>query len=329
MWECKYARETVDYRLTFLRLLKKIWLLPLSAVLGALLIGSIYYMSRMCFGNGRTYQTETLFYIKYLGSNESEEYLYINQYTWGEILTTDFFVDSIIADTNGEFTKEEILDSTYAGVESDVRYLYTRCTTRSPERSELLDKALEKAVVAYGVNQKEFYEITPVRKETKDVSNIRLGTACILGASGGLFICIVIWLVSAITDTSVYLPSTLERRYKRRALGAPSMPEFAVNCKLLLSEKPGVWVVPGDGETSIEGLDLSVNYLPCDNPIAKPETAGLLKDASCVIVAVRAGAHNGKRLERTLEELTRLGAIVSAFVLVDEDKKLIERYYRK
>lgn len=329
MWECKYARETVDYRLTFLRLLKKIWLLPLSAVLGALLIGGIYYMSKLCFGNGRTYQTETMFYIDYSANVSEDENYYFNKQTWGDIITTDFFITREMEETNNAFTKDEILSFTYAGVESDVRYLYTRCTTGSPEKSELLDSALEKAVLEFGENHKEINSITVEKKNTKDVSNIRLLTAVILGACVGLFVCIVIWFVSTVTDTSVYLPSTLERRYKRRALGAPSMPEFAVNCKLLLSEKPGVWVVPGDDETSIEGLDLSVNYLPCDNPIAKPETAGLLKDAGCVIVAVRAGAHNGKRLERTLEELSRLGAIVSAFVLVNEDKKLIERYYRK
>lgn len=329
MWECKYARETVDYRLTFLRLLKKIWLLPLSAIIGCVIIGGIYYMSKLCFGNGRTYQTETMYYIDYSMNVSEDENYFFNKQTWGDIITTDFFVDMEMSLTGGCFTKEEILASTYAGVETDVRYLYTRCTTASPEKSQLLDSALEKAVLQFGAEHKEINSISVEKKNTKDVSNIRLFTAAGLGACAGLFVCIVIWIVSAITDTSVYLPSTLERRYKRRALGAVSMPEFAVNCKLLLSEKPGVWVVPGDGETSIDGLDLSVNYMPCDNPIAKPETAGLLKDASCVIVAVRAGAHNGKRLERTLEELTRLGAIVSAFVLVDEDKKLIERYYRK
>lgn len=329
MWECKYARETVDYRLTFLRLLKKIWLLPVSALAGCVVIGSIYYMSKLCFGNGRTYQTETMYYIDYAASVSEDINYYFNQKTWGEIITTDFFTERELAGTDNAFTKEEILSSTYAGVESDVRYLYTRCTTTSPEKSKLLDSALQKAVLEFSQEHKEINSITVEKNNTKDVSKIRILTAAILGACVGLFVCIVIWVTAAVTDTSVYLPSTLERRYKRRALGAPSMPEFAANCKLLLAEKPGVWVVPADGETSIEGLDLSVNYMPCDNPIAKPETAGLLKDATCVIVVVKAGAHNGKRLERTLEELTRLGAIVSAFVLVDEDTKLIERYYRK
>ena len=54
-----------------------------------------------------------------------------------------------------------------------------------------------------------------------------------------------------------------------------------------------------------------------------------LKDAECVVVAVKAGAHNGKRLERTLEELGRINAHVAAFVLVDEDAKLIKKYYSK
>lgn len=329
MWECKYSKEAVDYRLFFLRLLKKIWLLPLSALLGCIVIGGIYYMSKFVWGEGRTYQTEVMYYIDFSEDSMGSQYEYINQYTWGELISTDFFMDFCYDTLSHRFSKEEILASSYAGIESDVRYLYTRNTAHTQADAKALSEALEKAVIAFGESQKEFVSITPVRHIDKDVSNIRLMTACVLGACIGLFVCIVSWLIATLLDTSVYLPATLERRYKRHALGAPSMPEFLPNCKLLLGDKQGIWVVPSDEETSIEGLDLSVNYLPCDNPWVKPETAGMLKDAGCVIVAVKAGAHNGKRLERTLEELGRLGAIVFGFVLLNEDEKLIKRYYKK
>ncbi len=39
MWETKYAREPIDYRLFFLMLLKKIWVFPLAAIIGALFVG--------------------------------------------------------------------------------------------------------------------------------------------------------------------------------------------------------------------------------------------------------------------------------------------------
>lgn len=329
MWECKYAREAVDYRLTFLRLLKKIWLLPLSALLGCILVGGVYYMSKLCFGNGRTYQTETMFYIDYSSNVSEDENYYFNKQTWDDVITTDFFTERLIQGTNGEFGKEELIEATYAGVETDVRYLYTRCTTKDPAKSELIDAALEKAVLEFGEDHKEINSIRVEKKNTTDVSNIRLFTAALVGAVTGLIACVVIWLVLEVSDTSVYLPSTLERRYKIISLGAPSMPEFETNCKLLLEGKSNIKVVAACEKTDISGLDLKTAYTACGNPVEYAEAASLLKDADNVIVAVKAGAHNGKRLERTLEELERLGAKVTYFVLTGEDKRLIERYYRR
>ena len=327
MWECKYARETVDYRLTFLRLLKKIWLLPVCALAGAVVIGGAYYMSKLCFGNGRTYQTETMFYIDYSMDVSEDENYYFNKQTWADVITTDFFTARLTQETG--LSKEELLASIYAGVETDVRYLYTRCTTKAPTKSELIDASLEKAVLAFAEEHKEISSARVEKKNTTDVSNIRLATAAIVGACVGLFACVAVWLVSAITDTSVYLPATLERRYKIKALGAPSMAEFQANCKIMLEGKSDIKLVPSDDETNTDGLELGTEYTRIDNPITHPEAAAALKDAETVLLAVKAGAHNGKRLERTMEELERIGAKIYAFVLLEEDKKLIEQYYRK
>ena len=331
MWECDYAREPIDYRLFGLRLLKKIWILPLAALIGFVVIGGIYYMSKLCFGNGRTYQAETMYYIDFAVNPDGEEYTYLNQYTWGQVIKTDFFTDMVYEKLGGAVSKEDLEASVYAGVESDTRYLYTRYTSRDKELSLKVEKVYEEAVAAFGEAQKEFNEIRVVNAplEAKDVSNIRLLTAAILGAVVGFVTAVILMLVRAVTDTSVYIPATLEKRYRVPALGAPSMAEYEENCKVMLGGCDKVYAVPGDDKTDISGLELYVNHIKCANPVADTSEISKLKDASNVVVAVKAGAHNGKRLERTLEELGRISAKVTAFALIGEDEKLIKSYYKK
>ena len=332
MWECDYAREPVDYRLFWLKMLKKIWILPVSALAGFVLIGAVYYMSKLCFGNGRTYQAETMYYIDFT-LDSAGDYTYLNQYTWGEVVKTDFFVDYLEEGFGGAVSREAIMEASYAGVESDVRYLYTRYKSRDREQALKGDKLLEEAVVAYGEAQKEFNSITVIKAatEAKDVSNIRLLTAAVLGACVGLFAAVVVLLVRETVDTSIYVPATLEKRYHVPALGAASMNEYEANCKAILVGFGKVCVVPGDESIDASEVKVYTNpaAIPCANPIVDPREIEMLKDAECVVVAVKAGAHNGKRLERTLEELGRINAHVAAFVLVDEDEKLIKKYYSK
>lgn len=330
MWECDYAREPVDYRLFWLKMLKKIWILPVSALAGFVLIGAVYYMSKLCFGNGRTYQAETMYYIDFT-LDSAGDYTYLNQYTWGEVVKTDFFVDYLEEGFGGAVSREAIMEASYAGVESDVRYLYTRYKSRDREQALKGDKLLEEAVVAYGEAQKEFNSITVIKAatEAKDVSNIRLLTAAVLGACVGLFAAVVVLLVRETVDTSIYVPATLEKRYHVPALGAASMNEYEANCKAILGGFGKVCVAPGDESTDAAGVEIYVNHEACKNPVNTPSEIEKLKDAECVVVAVKAGAHNGKRLERTLEELGRINAHVVAFVLVGEDEKLIKKYYSK
>lgn len=330
MWECDYAREPVDYRLFWLRLLKKIWILPVSALIGFIVIGGIYYMSKLCFGNGRTYQAESMYYLDFAAGVDGTEYTYLNKYTWGEVVKTDFFMDRLTDFDKGAHEREYIEASLYAGIESDVRYLYTRCTSRDRDFALATEKALEEIMEAFGNDQKEFNEIRVVKaaSDVKDVSNIRLLTAALLGAAVGLFASIIILLAKEITDTSISIPATLEKRYHVATLGAPSMEEYEANCKSLLAGLTPLYLVPGDDKTEATDVELYVNHTPCKNPVKNPSAIDVLKGAGHVVVAVKADAHNGKRLERTLEELGRIGAHVDFFVLTGEDSKLIKKYYK-
>lgn len=62
-------------------------------------------------------------------------------------------------------------------------------------------------------------------------------------------------------------------------------------------------------------------------PVGEPEAAGRLRKAQGILLAVRAGSHAGRALERTLEYLGQQDCPVTAAILWEADERLIRRYY--
>ena len=55
----RHMDEELNLRSFYLRLIKKIWLIPLLAVIGALLAAGIYTLVTVTFGPEKTYYTES------------------------------------------------------------------------------------------------------------------------------------------------------------------------------------------------------------------------------------------------------------------------------
>lgn len=334
MWECDYAGEPVNRRLLFLRFLGKIWVLALGTVAGIVLIAGAYYMSKMVFGQGRTYQAETVFYVDYADSVYKQEYVYFNYYTWNEIIHMDYFVDSVYSLCGGRYSKDEIVKYVTASVESDVRFVYVRCQTGNPEESLYLAGIVKQVMLNYPEKQKEIQNITVEKNPAActDSTNLRMPTAVLLGALLGFLASGVILLCYLVGDSSVYLPETLEKRYGIVCLGAVSLPEFAVNKERLTKGDKKLSLIPAEmtAEAVKENIvtAFGANAAGYGNIIADPQSIERLEDSE-VILVVKSGAHNGRMIDRTLEQLKRLNITVKAFVLTEEDRSLIDRYYKK
>lgn len=328
MWECEYAKESVDYKLLGLRFLRKIWIVAVSAVIGCVLVAGLYYMAKIIQAGGRVYQADSLFYLKLGQDGTGKEYDYYNYYTWNEIIDSDFLVDEIYVKFEGRLTKDEIRDAVSASVDFDPRYLIVSCRTHSGELSLELAKTVEPLVTAFVDTRKEFesVEITKSAEEAKDSTDIRMFNACGLGFSLGIFFSVLGILIALTLDTSVYLPVTLERRYHLVTLGAPFMSEFASNLEHMLGKAKKIAVVYTDTPVPVEEMD-GLPVVICENPVEKPEELEKIRECDAVVLCVKAAGKNGKRVERCLEQLARQEIAVTATVLVEADEKLIGAYY--
>lgn len=334
MWECEYSREAVDYRLLWLRFVRKIWMLPIAVLAGVILTAAGYYCARVVAAGGRTYQAESIFYIEFAENSEGEDYDYYNYFTWDEVIHTDYFTEYVYNRMNGEFSKEELSSYITATIDSDVRYLYVRCNTHNPELSMKLAAVMEEIVPKFAENKKEFEKIEIAKKAVaaKDSTKLRMGNACFLGACLGLGVSVIWILAVLVMDTAIYLPSSFERRYHIPCLGADFMPEFFPNCSYLLKAAVKIAKVPAeetsDADVEVRGEE-TAQVISCRNPIEYPEELDKIRECDKVILCVKAGRKNDESVKRMLEQMNRQEIKVTAAVLVGADEKLISAYYRR
>lgn len=327
MYECNYSREPVNFRLLGLRLLKKIWLVPVSLVAGIILVLGVYLFYKLAV-TGRTYQVENIYYIDFAEDSGGTQYTWVNQYTWSTLADMDVFIDGIYDELGGSVSRDDLCKYSDCTVESDGRYLYLRITTPNPELSKKISAAYEKTLFAFCEAHKEFNSIVCEHSgEVKENSNLRIKEVGIIGAVAGLMVLLVIWLTLDVTDTSIYIPSTIEARYHIATLTAKCMPEFEENCKHMLMGKSKVALIMCDeGNESVELP--GINTVSFENPCVKVGAMSAVRECDGVVVCVKAGAHNGKQLERLIEQLCRQDVDIDAVMLIHEDEKLIRKYYR-
>jgi len=330
MWECRYAKEPLDFKLLWLRFRTKIWMIPVAMLIGALLVLMCHYISRVSANGGRYYETTSVFYIDFATQENGDQYEFINYYTWGELIHSDYFMDSLYDSLGGKYTKEQLIGYVSATIESDVRYLYVRVTTHSSEQSLEIAKALEPIVEGFADTRKEFNEISVSdRGDTfRDSTKLRIKNACILGAVLGLFVILFVTALISVLDTNIYIPATLERRYGIPSLGAECMSEFKINCEHFLGDAHKIGYISIDGDENVPSFGTGIETVSVSNLLEDSSAADIAKTCDVIIIGVKAGRKNDKMLERYLDELSRLGISVTALLLNDADDKLIMAYYK-
>lgn len=352
MFECAYGKEPLDLKLMLLLLMKKIRILGIAAVAGAVLAGGIYFFTEL-FGMGTTYEAVTTYYVDY-GTDPLTEntFTYINGATWNDVwVRSDAFLTDILEKTGSEaenllghpLTKDELAGYLSATLETDLRMPITTVKTGSADLTMVLNKALEEVMVEFGTSgqQKEINDIRVVISPdtaTKTVVDNRIGRAIILGAILGVFFAAVVWIILYFLDDSVYLPATFEYRYQVPMLGTVRSLLLKEHFQHFFGDKKRIALLSVDAETDVEEITegllaglkdaLANKELVCMPGMEHcPEVFAALQKTDGLLLLIEAGAHDGKRIENTLQALKKQDIAVTAALLVHADERLQRAYY--
>ncbi len=344
MQKYDFARETMDYRLFWIGFFKRIWVVIVAILLGTVLVGVPYYLFNVTFGAGPKYEISSEYYLDYAEDSSGALYEYFNYYTWSEIVDTDEFI-MILQDKlpEGMFAADTSLKNyTDATVESDTRYLTTTVATEHPDKTVLIARALEEAIAVFADNQKELNSVrvlTAPVEASKVYPDVRPVRAFILGAVLGLFVGLLYLCICLICDSSILLPHTLEKRYGVKALGCKSFSESKNNICYFVKEAKGTMIlVVGrtEGQSFLEAVEFIEDCVRDSGEVCVDKKDILAEDFDFdavrkkdgLILLIEAGAKNGKKIERVIEQLKRQDIQISGAFLYNEDKKLIKQYYR-
>ncbi|WP_029231876.1 YveK family protein [Butyrivibrio sp. VCB2006] len=237
-----HREETLNLRCFYLRLLRKIWIVPVAAIVGACLCLGIYTLVTVTYGPARSYKADARLYVSFAyDENKGTLVDHYNAYTWQHMLMpTDDILNPIIKELEAEqifvtendgpsatygnaksITKDELLASINADTPSDVRLMLLSAENADKELADAILRASVKSLENYGNTNKAFDSIKCLSiDEAKLVTYSDRSVAAVLfGAICAAVVAILIMLLIAAIDDAIFIQEDAQKRYGVNVLG--------------------------------------------------------------------------------------------------------------
>ena len=334
--------DVTDYKSMILRARKKLLYLPLGLLLGAL-IGFCLYTGFVKAAHREMYRQVSKLYIDFAVNGRGDEADYFNAATWTDLLTAHPLLwDEIEAQLSEQYLPAE-LDGSYmdyvkksvrAEILSDVRLMTLTVTTPSPEKTEVLSRAVCDALVSFGEKAKEFDRIeylSDAGGAQRVLINDRSRNAALLGGFLGLLITAAALHLSLLLDDAVYVPEEAEQRFSLPVLGhtCKTAGSDAKDLAYFLSGHGGhAAVISPLGKARAEALVAALPEYRDALAASDAEDYEALRKAGCVIAAVPYGVSCGAAFHKMLGACRRQDCPVGGLILQDADEAFLARYYR-
>lgn len=308
-------RESVDLRLVLLLLLKKISIVIVSALAGALLCGGLYVIWHAGALKSRAYEARSQYYITFEEIEDKTFFdYYYNGYTWNDLLSSDLILGYAMELLPEGYDRHYVDDCVEADILSDVRVLTTTVKAKDADEARLFQQAVEQAVVHYAADGEKLERIEVIRSEDPVLEEIadHMLRAAATGAVGFALTAVFVILASIAVQDAVYLPGEIEKRF--------GIPCAGIECGKLEGE------LRRNEERLCRGKEYPIlsltELLDADNALYER-----IRDAGGVILMVPQGRANSGRLSRVLHDLTIQECPVIYAKITEADERLVGCYY--
>ena len=360
-----HMNEKLNLRSFYLRLLKKLWLIPLAGIICGLLALGIYTLVTVTFGPARSYQSTSNLYIKFAydenGKTQVDSY---NAYTWDhQVMEFDVVLDKIMenlaAQGYQDVDKKHVLEDIAAEIPSDVRVLQVTVTDNDRDLAAAITTAVIGALENYGATDEAFVSIKLMNSNKAELVTYtdRSKVAAAFGAVVGIVSMLLILLFLDAVDDAIYVPEDAEERYGLPVLGVLFKDSDKADDGLeifrndLIATTRTITAGAGDyiflsadslqdDKLSKEDLEAFKKALGSKLPenvesIQPISTPGKVLDnyrkiASCggVILSVPYGVKCGSLVDHTISQLKKHGCRVVGVLITRCDYRFLKRYYR-
>lgn len=352
MWKGSYRGEPFDSKLALLRLLFNMHWILLITVLGTLLFGGGYYVKNVLMRTEKNYMTESTFKVDYADPDWSTNGTYINYMTWNTWINSKEFLDHVVrhleeAGKSNALLSEENRVVLTARVDSDLRVPAIVVTSKSREICLDVSKAIELTMVedfAAGMPKdvESVRVINPATVAMEVIPDVRPLRAFILSAVLTFFFGVTVFLLREWGNDSIWLMSTLHVRYGLEVLDTFEDISFVAGNLFYYKGKKRMAVCSIDD--SIDTTEVSEymyemdkkvlgenamedRWIPVPALLLCDEVCDALREADGILLAVKPGPHEGKKLEYVLRYLEQQKCEITCAILWGADEKLAKLYY--
>lgn len=346
MLEASYGREPFDLRLTVLRMLRQWKKILFATLAGTLLFGGGYCVRNILFGGEAQYGATSVYRMDYSVDDTQYSFVTINGYTWDTYLHTREFLDllqgKLAAGEWGKMSNEELGGYIRGDIGSDCRVPSTIVTTEDAGKTAAIARALEETLVRDFpslIGEIKSIRVMDPGETGRVIPDLRVGRAFVLGAVLAFFFTVIVLLLRELGDDNIWLPATLRKRYGLQAVGTTASGDLKENICYIFREDSRVAVCavqedcdPAETaravrevceETAAQGIE----WIAMPSPLICPEAAERLRETDGILLAVKAGAHSGKKTEYVMEYLAQQDCKITAVILIDADETLLRWYY--
>lgn len=317
MREIRYADAGMDMKKLMLCFSRKLWLVCLAAVIGAVTGGIIYTVSHIVPESEREYRAMAKIYLNFAVDDTGEVYQEYNGYTWNDLMATDPILDVTMSYLPDDYTREEVTSATKAEILSDLRLLTITITTHEQDRCNMILHATGQSLTKRGDVAKEFTGIEVI--QTTDamlvVADDRTMQAVIVGLVTAVVILLLGMMFYYVLDDRILVASDLRKVTELSFVGYVGAGE-RLNREY---EDSLAYLKEQTGKVSI----LTITQ---DDVITQERWQGLCASDG-VVVVVKYGKVYAAYLAYVLEQLKARGCRLSGVAIGDADRKFLRRYY--
>lgn len=307
-----YMEQGMDLKRLFLVLGKKIWLVLLGAVMGAVLGGLTYKVVTNIIDGEPEYRASADYYITFFEDGVN----YYNAYTWNGILKDDPIVDYAMTLLPEEITKDMVKKAVSGEMLSDYRILTVHVNAGTPEIANAIAKAYQKSLWNFGQKMEHLNTVELWSQEEAVVfeKNTKTPNAAFLGALIATIFVIFCLLFYYFLEDAVYVEKDGEARFRLPVYGLLTKENDEIQKKMFGDNLDYAF-----GEEEVETWN--------GENIPAAEDYARLREAKNLLVNIPWGRNNGRQVERVLSQLKLQGCEVKGLMITDAEDWFIKAYY--
>ena len=307
-----YMEQGMDLKRLFLVLGKKIWLVLLGAIAGAVLGGLTYKVVTNIIDGEPEYRASADYYITFFEDGVN----YYNAYTWNGILKDDPIVDYAMTLLPEEITKDMVKKAVSGEMLSDYRILTVHVNAGTPEMANAIAKAYQESLWNFGQKMEHLNTVELWSQEEAVVfeKNTKTPNAAFLGALIVTILVIFCLLFYYFLEDAVYVEKDGEARFHLPVYGLLTKGNDEIQKQMFGDNLKYVF-----GESEVETWNGEM--LPATEDYAH------LREAKNLLVNIPWGRNNGRQVERVLSQLKLQGCEVKGLMITDAEDWFIKAYY--